>query len=691
VGRSYPRVFRSESGDSAGRALVGVDVGGTFTDIVALVDGSDELVTLKVPTTPEDQSRGVLSGVERALPADSTVTGLVHGTTAITNALLEGRGAPVTLITTRGFRDVLEIGRYARDSLYDLQRPSRPAPLVPRADRLEVDERVLANGSIARSLNEDDLRRVVAEVVRRGSAAVAVCLLHSYANPAHERRVAAALASVAPHVCVSHRVNAEMREFERTSTTVLNAAVMPVADRYVGRLKQGLAELAPTASLHLVQSNGGMISADSASELPIRLVMSGPAAGVAAAQFVCRRLGIENAVTFDMGGTSTDVCLITGGEYQTSRQRSLDGRPVRLESVGVESIGAGGGSIAGINPVGALTVGPASAGARPGPAAYGLGGNQPTVTDANVALGLIRHGKAFGAGAVRVDLGLARDALAGIAHRLSMDVQHLAEGIVEIANSTMLRAIRLVTVQRGVDPRELTMIAYGGAGPLHATRLAELLSIPRVVIPAHSGVFSALGCLVSDLRYDVARTHRADLAAVDRATLATMFDRLVEEAREPLLRDGASMSTIRVRRSLDLRYAGQNYELTVPLGDGMEGLDHHVIRDAFRRQHEALYTYSTQESLQLVGLRVSARVPRGDLRMPPHRSNGEALLSRRVECVIPGHGAMPTSIYRRAGLAPSEPLVGPALVEDEQSTIVIGPGQVAECDDLGNLIVRVPS
>ena len=647
------------------------------------------LRVLKLPTEPGNQAASLAAGVRRLLGSDEQLDGIVHGTTVITNALLEGRGARVALVTTAGFRDTLEIGRLSRERLYDLERPPKRLPLVPRERRLEVAERVLADGRVHQPLAETEVQRVLAAVGELSAEAVAICLLHAYANPAHEQRLAVALAEVVDAVCASSSINAEYRELERTSTTVLNAAVMPVARRYVEQLRLAMTGLgAGGERLHLVQSSGGMIGLDTAMEQPLRMVMSGPAAGVAAAQALLAEAGTESAVTFDMGGTSTDVCLIAGGVAQTTRERSLDGWKVRLPSVAVESIGAGGGSLAWLDPTGALKVGPRSAGARPGPAAYGLGGQEPTVTDANVALGLIRPELEFGEGAIRIDARLARRALERIAGPLGLGVEAAASGVLEVANAGMLRAIRLVSVQRGIDPRGLTLVAYGGAGPLHASRLAESLGVPRVVVPAYASAFSALGCLASELRYDLVQTYRRPLAAIGGEALETELARLEEAAAEPLRREGYPPEAIALRRSLDLRYSGQNYELEVPISGGRLALDLAAVRADFERQHRRLYSYATAEPLECVALRVVAAVPAGLPSLLERRAAGPALVVSAYPCSMPGHGAVRAAVYRRAGLETERPVPGPALVEDELTTTVVPPGQAARLDRLGNLWIE---
>jgi N-methylhydantoinase A len=671
---------------------LGIDVGGTFTDVVGHNRATGALTTQKLPTDDRDQAESVLAGITRVAGPDTAPGSIVHGTTVVTNALLQDGtnvGARVMLITTEGFRDVLEIARLARTSLYDLEHPGRPAPIVPRRHRLEVRERVLYDGSVAQALTEGEVERVVANVRALQPDAIAICLLHSYANPRHEQMLAAALRDAAPHVCTSSDVNAEFREFERTSTTAVNAALMPVARAYTRRLEQTLADLRSTIQLHIVQSSGGMMSSRTAGDHPIRMLFSGPAAGVAAAQRLVRDLGIRRAVTFDMGGTSTDACLIVDGVLQMVRQRSVGGWPVRVPSVAVESIGAGGGSVAWLDAVGALKVGPRSAGAHPGPACYGRGGVEPTITDADVVLGLLRSGAEHGGGAIRLDAERAHEALTPIAERLGFSVLEAARGVIEVASANMLRAIRLVSVQRGVDPRELTLVAYGGAGPLHATQLARALGIPRVLVPLCSSTFSALGCLTSELLYDVVQTARGPLDTLLADGLEERFRRLEAAASHPLASEGVRPDEVMFRRSADLRYAGQNYEIDVPVPRPCGGDAAVTIRDAFVARHHELYGYATEEPVEGVTLRVSALVPGADFRLEERRPTGPTVVATGLPCHLPGFGSAHVTAYRRDGLPVDEPIVGPALIEDDQSTTLLLPGQTLRADAVGNLVVEL--
>ena len=660
---------------------VGVDVGGTFTDLVAIDPASGAIRSGKVLTTPDAPARGVLAGLEALAPGAAAIA---HGTTIVTNAVVEGKRARTALVTTRGFRDVLEIARQSRLDLYRLDRPPRPEPLVPRHLRLEVTERVGGDGRVVTPLAEAELPALVATLREAGVQAVAVCLLHAYAHPEHEARIQAALAGAFPYVSVSHEVNAEFREYERTATTALNAAVMPVADRYLADLEASLARIGFTGPLHLLQSNGAMMSTAAARRRPLAMAVSGPAGGVAASRFLARALGLRNAIAFDMGGTTTDVCLIADGRAETLPQRRLGGHPVRLPSVAVESIGAGGGSLVRLAASGGLHVGPESAGARPGPACYGLGGEAPTVTDAHVVAGTLRADALLGE-AIRVEGARAEAAFAPVARALSLAPREAAAGVLEVANAAMRRAIRLISVQRGHDLRDFTLIAYGGAGPLHAGRLAQELGMPRVVVPAHAGVFSALGCVVTEVAYDHVQTFRGGLDRLAPPDLDGRFERLVGAVCAPLLAEGHVPGAIEVTRSVDLRYVGQNYELEVPWRGDLTAL-----RRDFQALHQRLYAYATGEAMECVNLRVRAAVGAAVARLPEWPGAGPTTPYAEQRAYFPETGETALPVYRRADLAPEHPLKGPALVEDPWATTLLYPGQVGTLDRYGNLLIEIP-
>jgi N-methylhydantoinase A len=673
---------------------IGVDVGGTFTDVVACDDVSGAVRSCKVPTVPANPARGVLDGLRTLIGPGETCASLAHGTTTVTNAIVERRIAPVGLVTTRGFRDVLEIARMNRAHLYRVDLPARAEPLVPRRRRLEITERVGPDGTVLTELAAGELDGLVAALRAEGVEAVAVCLLHAYANPAHERTLRLALEPHFRHVSVSSEINAEFREYERTCTTTLNASVMPLAARYVDGLTAALASEAGSPALRLLHSAGGMMSVAAAKARPLAMALSGPAAGVAAAAHAARALGLSRALAFDMGGTTTDVCLISDGAAETTSQRRLADYPVRLPMVAVESIGAGGGSLARVDEVGALKVGPQSAGAQPGPACYGQGGTEATVTDANLVLGYLNPARLYG-GSIRLDPDRARRAIETLGRRLGLSTLEAAHGVIEVANASMLRALRLVSVQRGHDLRAFSLIAYGGAGPVHAGALARQCGITRVIVPAHSGAFSALGCLVSPLRYDAVQTHRARLDVWDGKLIEDRYRALEEQCLRPILEEGHAPADVTLARGMDLRYVGQNYEIELPYRSDAGGL-----RSLFEARHRQLYGYATGESVECLNLRVVARLgdglvvphPGGEREKPlplraPGQDQGAPGATQRAYFPETGEVVMPR--HDRGALAPGMIVIGPTVIEDEWSTIIVYPGQRAAADASGNLLLDV--
>jgi len=658
---------------------IGVDVGGTFTDLVAW-DAAGRMESCKVPTTPANPAEGVLHGIATLAPRTGAWASLAHGTTMVTNAIVERRGAPVGYITTRGFRDVLEIGRMSRLHLYRLDLPAKPEPLVPRRLRREITERVGPDGTVLTRLHLEELPAIVEDFKREGIESVAVCLLHSYASPAHEQALRMALEAHFPSVSISSEINAEFREYERGCTTVLNASVMPLAARYLDDLVQRAAG----KPLHLLHSAGGMMSVEAAKERPLSMAMSGPAGGVAAAAHTSRALGLARALAFDMGGTTTDVCLIADGVPETAGQRKLGDYPARLPMIAVESIGAGGGSIARVEPTGALKVGPRSAGAMPGPACYGQGGAEPTVSDANLLLGYLNAERIYG-GSIRLDPARAESVIGPLAARFGFSLIEAAHGVVEVANANMLRALRLVSVQRGYDLREFALIAYGGAGPLHAGALARQAGISSVIVPAHSGAFSALGCLVSPLRYDTVQTHRARLETWDAKVVEERFSALEAQCLRPLLDEGHAMDRIALLRSLDFRYVGQNYELEIGFVPGGPA----ALKAAFEKRHRQLYGYATGENVECVNLRVMARAVEDAPPLPAPPIGASPLSTGSHRAYFKETGAVDMPRYDRTSLPPGHVVAGPAMVEDEWSTTVVYPGHRCVADRLGNLVIEV--
>jgi N-methylhydantoinase A len=665
---------------------VGVDVGGTFTDLVAQAESGGPLRLCKVPST-RDPSRALRAGLRLVCPEGEHLARLTYGTTVVTNAVLEGRGARVALLTTGGFRDVLEIGRQQRDHLYRLDVPGRTPPAVPRSLRFEVAERVDHRGHELVPLDEAEVHRLAGVLREAGVEVVAVSFLHAYANPSHERRAAAILRAVLPHVCLSSEVNPEFREYERTHTTCVNAQMIPLVDRFLADIETGLAGEGLRGGLRLMQSSGGMAAPGQARRAPLGMLLSGPAGGVAAARAVAAAARVTDAVALDMGGTSTDVCLIHDGQVETLTERRVLGQPVRLRSLAVESIGAGGGSVAWIDEGGALRVGPRSAGSEPGPACYGRGGDEPTVTDAYAVLGYLNPGPDGGAAGLRIDPDLAWRALEPLAKHFAMPVPQAAAGILEVANAAMTRALRTVSVERGADPRALTLIAYGGAGPVHAGRLMQIAGMPRALVPPCSSGFSAYGCLTADLRYDTVRTVRFDLAAVRPDAWETPFLEMERELADRLAADGAETGRAIAQRTMDLRYRGQNYELEIAVAPA---LDASAIRQRFTERHRRRYGYETDEPVECVNLRASTIVPSGSAGMPVVAADPVSAepspAARRV--FFYEQGWRQAGVHARGGLQPGRRVSGPAVVEDEWSTVVVYPGQALRRDAAGLLWIE---
>jgi N-methylhydantoinase A len=651
-------------------ARLGVDVGGTFTDLVALVDG--RLITAKVPTTPGNQARGVVSALEVVQPGVGDVSSFVHGSTVATNALLERRGARTALVTTEGFRDVIEIGRQNRAALYDLTR-DRPAPLVPRELRFTVRERMGRDGVLI-PLDPESVRAAVDACGRAGVEAVAVCLLFGFLHPEHEQKVGKALREALPgiQISLSSAVLPEFREYERCSTTVCNSYLAPRLGAYLESLADEVAALGLPSPL-VMQSSGGAAEIKTAAAHGASCLLSGPAGGVVGAAWVAGLSGFQDLLTFDMGGTSTDVAPVLDGTVQTTTESVVAGVPVKLPMVDVHTVSAGGGSIAWVDAGGALRVGPSSAGADPGPAAYGRGGREPTVTDANLYLGYLPDGAALG-GEVRLGRGLAEAALRRVGARIGLDSEETARGIIRVADAEMIRALRVISIERGLDPRELTLVAFGGAGGLHACSLAEELGIGRILVPLAAGVLSALGLAIADIRRDQVHPFLAELETADRTDIeaclagleANVGGRRVEEA------------SLRLARLADLRYQGQSFELTVDATDLEE------LAPRFHAEHERRYGYRMEdEVVELVSLRLVATVPRTkpDLAGAPPREHATPTLRRAS---FDG-GWQEIEVHDRADIGMGSELQGPAVVEFAESTLLIRPGWRATVDKVGTL------
>ena len=666
---------------------IGFDVGGTFVDVGVRDGRSGTWHTAKV-LIGESAETAVLEaigvGLDLAGAQPSKVTFLAHGTTVATNIVIEERGAELGLITTRGFRDVLEIGRQNRPSIYD-QRIGRPPPLVRRTARLEVDERINAKGEISTPLDTASVDAAIDALRTRGVECIAVCLLHSWINPAHEHLVAARLAErwPEPSVLLSSAIAPEYREYERTSTTVLSAYIEPALAAYGAELTAALAAKGVAQPLWVMQSSGGLGSIAELVRRPLSAQASGPAAGVVGATAVAGAASVDDFVALDVGGTSTDVALVIGGRPESQRERELRGQPVLGSSIAVRSIGAGGGSVAWIDPGGLLKVGPHSAGARPGPACYGRGGTEATVTDAHVLLGYIDPERRLGRD-LRLDRKLAQEAIGGLADQLGLGLDEVALGIVEVTTAGMIRALRRVTIERGHDPRELALVAYGGGGPLYANALIDELGMSRALIPPAAGVLSAAGLLSACPRVDLAQTWVAAMNGSPPDQLVRIFAELEAEGRASMVEQGCTGDGLDVERELDLRYVGQSHVVNVPLA----GLDLGVFGEAievFHEEHERLFGVAAEaEPVESV----TAHVALVDRRAPvsPATRRGREVHATTRSWRSP-RGAHVARVVERDALAPGQAVVGPALVDSGDSTAAILPGYVASVHGNGLLEV----
>ena len=674
---------------------IGVDIGGTFTDVVTIVDGA--IRVHKTASTPETPARAVETGLaelvtDRGL-ALADVGVFAHGTTVATNAVLEERWAETALVTTAGFRDVLAIGRQDRPALYDLQAEQAP-PVVPRHRRYEIAERLDERGAVREPLEDAAIDAIVEKLATAGVDSVAISLLFAYENDAHERRLAEHIRAADLGVAVSRSsaVLPEIREYERTLTTALNAALVPVMDDYLGALETRLAEQGVPVGPAIMQSNGGIIDVDRARRRPVDTLLSGPAAGVQGAKHVAGLGGREELITMDMGGTSCDVCLIEGGEPAVATDLSVGPHPVGVPMVDIHTIGAGGSSVAWVDDGGALRVGPRSAGARPGPICYGRGGTEPTITDAQLLLGRLAPDTVSTGGAA-----VARERVASIVERelatpLNLSVEEAAEGVLTVANASMERALREVSVERGHDPRAYGLVAFGGAGPLHAGALADRLGIPEVVVPWRAGALSALGLLLSDRLYEFSRSMVRPWQDVDPATLADTFEGFAAEGRAKLAADGLADHAVAIERSLELRYAGQSYELAVDVPRGsLDAAALATIRERFDAAHERRYGHADPTApVELVTLRARARGVVDPPELRPADVDGTAADAHRTsrQVVLDGESHR-TAVYDREALPVGATLTGPAIVEGTGSTALVRPGQTATVGPHASLRVEL--
>ncbi len=683
---------------------VGFDVGGTFTDFV-LQAPSGELRVAKRLTTYPDPSEACLLGLDALMTGAGApwldLGHAVHGTTLGSNIVIERKGQHVALLTTRGFRDVLIIGREKRYQVYDLQI-EKPAPLIPRRRILEVAERILSDGSVLTPLDEEETRRQVRVLDRQGVTSLAVCLLHAYANPAHEKRVGEIVAEEAPGMAVSlsHEISPMFREYERTSTTVVNAYVMTAVRAYLGSLREEMKRRGYRGRLFIMQSAGGVATAEAMERYPVRMIESGPAAGTLMAAAYGESAGRRDLIAFDMGGTTAKLAMIEAGKPLMTSLFELhkvglqpgSGIPMNIHAMDLVEIGAGGGSIARPH-LGTIAVGPDSAASVPGPACYGRGGEAPTVTDADLVLGYLDPDK-FAGGTLRLDPAAAHRAIEErIARPLGLSVTEAAWGIHLVVNSNMELATRVVSIERGRDPRELTLVAFGGSGPVHGCRLAQALKIPSVMLPAFAGVTAALGLLAADVKFDVTRTYVRRVEDVSLDYVNAMYGAMQAQA-EDVLSESTASGPVTMLRSVDARYAGQGYELSIGLTPGeLRPEDMTRLRDAFDRTYATRYGYGNPgEAVEIVNWRLSAVAAGRRLELPRFSRRGSvdaALIARRPAYFPEKGGYVDTPIYDRERLFAGAELHGPAIVEERESTTVLPPGCGGRVDELGTLIVEV--
>ncbi|MCS0502014.1 hydantoinase/oxoprolinase family protein [Ancylobacter mangrovi] len=674
---------------------VGVDVGGTFTDLVAREENSGRFVRHKRPSTPHDPAEAILSGLsELCALADidpRTIASLSHGTTVATNALIEKRGGTVALIVTEGFRDLLEIGRQTRPKIYDFQT-DHPEPLVPRHLRFEARERITVGGRIITPLDDGEIARLVAAVQAAGADSCAICLLFSFAEPDHERRIADALRAAMPdlHLSLSSEVQPEFREYERLSTTVLNAYLQPVMTSYLARLEREAERLSPGVRLGINQSSGGLISGGRARMFPIRTALSGPAAGVAGTIDIASHLARRDLITLDIGGTSSDIALIRGARAAMIHERWIEGYPARLASVDINAVGAGGGSIAWIDADGLLKVGPRSAGAYPGPACYGRGGDQPTVSDANMVLGRLSDRGLLG-GAMPLDRAAAERVVGRLADELGLPIERTALGIIDVAVANMARGIRSVSIERGHNPAEFSLFAFGGAGPLHASAVARQLGISHIVVPPEPGLLCAQGLIVADRREDFVRTAPVALARGDLARLGQAAAELRELARDWFAAEQVAPEDQATEMRLDMRYVGQNFELGVAVADDPATVGRDELAERFHEAHALAYGFmNPQAPVEVVSVRLAAVGRRPRSRIARAREQGRDREPARLRPVWYAADAPAEALlHDRAHLVPGDVVAGPAIIEQLDTTTVLFPGDQALVDDGFNLLITV--
>jgi len=680
---------------------IGVDVGGTFTDFYASNEKTGIIHVDKTPSTPDNPAQAILDGLERLCAKHqidfASISRLSHGTTVGTNALIQRRGSRVALVTTQGFRDLLEIGRQTRPHMFDLQM-DHPAPLVERQHRIELNERVGADGEIIQSASSDQIETAVDAVLASGAQACAIGFLFSFRNSTHEQQMAQAIARRAPHVALSlsSEVQPEFREYERLSTTVLNAYLQPVIGQYLQTLENGVTEFASVITLGINQSSGGLMSPARARKFPVRTALSGPAAGAIGAAYIARQTQRRNVITLDMGGTSADVALIRDYEVDLAFDRDVAGFPIRMPCVDVETVGAGGGSIAWVDRDELVKVGPVSAGADPGPACYGGGGDQPTVTDANLVLGRLSP-RGLLDGDMALDVRLATEAFGPLSKRLNFSTERTAHGVLGIVVANMVRTIRTISVERGHDPRDFVLMPFGGAGPLHARDVAVSLGITEMIVPAAPGIVCAQGLLVSDLKEDFVVSQRFELDDAGGAALASALHELNHNAERWFEDEQAPIEGRLQELVVDARYIGQNFELAVPIASG-ESLSISDLPGAsqlhsrFNLAHETAYGYSSgDDPIEIVNVRLSARARlfRGAETRTPIETTQDPVHRETRSIYFAADEAVDARVYARSDLRPGQQITGPAVIEQLDTTTPVHPGDKAEVTEDEHLFIRI--
>lgn len=676
--------------------MIGVDVGGTFTDFSVFNLETGELFHYKDSSTPGDPSRAIVKGVKDVLEIKKAqaqdVVYLAHGTTVGTNALIEKKGARVGLITTEGFKDLMEIGNQKRPSLYDLQA-QKPVPLIPSGCNIGVRERIRYDGSVYTPLDEENVRQAVRQLKQYGVQAIAVCTLFSFINPAHENRIKEIIAEEYPEVytTISSELAPEFREYSRMSTTVLNSYLGPVMKKYVNNFQTSVREMGIQAEPYITQSNGSIISIKETIDCPIKCAVSGPSAGVVAASFIGRQCNADKIITFDMGGTSADISLIENFTPQVSNEREVEGYPARIPMINIITIGAGGGSIAQIDEGGALKVGPKSAGAVPGPACYGRGGTQPVVTDANIVLGKLNQKRILG-GRMEVYLDLAHEALDRcICEKSGLSRAQAANGIITVVNSNMVRAVRSVSVEKGYDVREFSLMAFGGAGPLHACEVAKELGIRQVIIPPHPGTLCSLGLLLADTKFDMSRTLILEGKVENLPKFNEQFADMIHQGSEALDREGVTKERRCFEFAVDMRYQRQNFEISIPVptGEMTEQDLRRAIAD-FHAEHKRSYGYCNEQApVQFVSYRASAIgiIDKPEMTGQPLCPAAPAPVPLETRSVLfQGESEYrPTPVYRRESFIPGQSIAGPCICEQMDTTLVVPESWIIHVDGYGNL------